>query len=278
MLDQKCLLAVFAHPDDEALTVGGVIRASSDLGIKTALICATRGEAGQISDPALATPETLGAVRESELREACRILGVSDLSFLEYHDGTLAQAPEDEAVERIVRTLRRLRPQVVITFDANGGYGHTDHMAIHHFTRMAFQRAGDHSCYPAHLSEGLAAHAPQKLYYAGFARGTMAGIRQAMQEAGGDFRPGGDQATIPLEEMGTADDRITTTIPLDDRLLAIKKEVWSAHRTQNPPGSFLSQLPDAIMQPWLGTERLVLAWPAGAPGDGSEHDIFAGVV
>src|SRR5205085_6693034 len=90
-MEQRCLLAAFAHPDDEAFGTAGVFRKYRDEGARTALVCATRGEEGEISDPALATPETLGKVREQELREACRIIGVEDLSFLDYRDGSLAQ-------------------------------------------------------------------------------------------------------------------------------------------------------------------------------------------
>jgi LmbE family N-acetylglucosaminyl deacetylase len=77
-MEQRCLLAAFAHPDDEAFGTAGVFRKYRDEGARTALVCATRGEEGQISDPALATPQTLGQVREQELREACRIIGVED--------------------------------------------------------------------------------------------------------------------------------------------------------------------------------------------------------
>src|SRR5205085_10966727 len=90
-MEQRCVLAAFAHPDDEAFGTAGVFRKYRDEGARTALVCATRGEEGEISDPALATPETLGQVREQQLREACRIIGVEDLSFLDYRDGSLAQ-------------------------------------------------------------------------------------------------------------------------------------------------------------------------------------------
>src|SRR5919201_4041473 len=106
----------------------------------TALVCATRGEEGEISDLALATPETLGQVREQELREACRIIGIEDLSFLDYRDGSLAQADPREATGRLVRQIRRVRPQVVVTFDVNGGHRPRRHMAIHRLTLPAFQQ------------------------------------------------------------------------------------------------------------------------------------------
>jgi N-acetyl-1-D-myo-inositol-2-amino-2-deoxy-alpha-D-glucopyranoside deacetylase len=108
-MEQQCLLAAFAHPDDEAFGTAGVFRKYRDEGARTALVCATRGEEGEISDPALATPETLGQVREQELREACRIIGVEDLSVLDYRDGSLAQADPTEATGRLVRQIRRVR-------------------------------------------------------------------------------------------------------------------------------------------------------------------------
>ncbi len=276
-MEHKCLLGVFAHPDDESFAVGGVLRMYADAGIRTALVCATRGEAGEISDPTLATPETLGRVREQEMCDACVILGVSDLTFLDYRDGTLAQVPRDEAVGRVVRCIRRLRPQVVVTFDANGGYGHTDHIAAHQITNQAFEQAGDPACYPEQLADGLSAYAPQKLYYSALARSTGSQLRAYLQKAGINFAPGGDQATIPAEQMGTPDELITTVIPLSDRIYETKVRAWAAHRTQNDPNDFLNRLPPDIGRLLRGTERFVLAFPPGAPGNGAEHDLFTGV-
>ena len=277
-MEQKCLLGVFAHPDDESFAVGGVFRMYADAGIRVALVCATRGEGGEISDPALATPDTLGQTRERELRDACALLGVSDLTFLDYRDGTLAQAPREEAVGRLVRQIRRLRPQVVVTFDANGGYGHTDHIAIHQITNQAFEQAGDPACYPEQLVDGLSPYAPQKLYYSALARSAGNQLRVYLQIAGINFAPGGNQATIPPEQMGTPDELITTVIPLDDRLYDTKLRAWAAHRTQNSADDFLNRLPPEIGRIVRGTERFVLARPPGAPGNGAEHDLFAGVV
>ena len=150
------LMAVFAHPDDESFGIGGTLaRYGADPGVRVVLVCATRGEAGEISNPELASSERLGEVREQELRCACRTLGVEDLFFLDYRDsgmaGTaenedpraLAQADFDEAVGKIVAHIRREQPDVVVTFDENGGYGHPDHIAIHHLTKAAFAAAAD---------------------------------------------------------------------------------------------------------------------------------------
>ena len=277
-MEQRCLLAAFAHPDDEAFGTAGVFRKYRDEGATTALVCATRGEEGHISDPTLATAQTLGQVREQELREACRIIGIEDLSFLDYHDGSLAQADPIEATGRLGRQIRRVRPQVVVTFDANGGYGHRDHMAIHRLTVAAFQQAGDPTCYPEQLAEGLRPYAPQKLYFTAFARSVMRTMREALREAGAaDFRPGGNAATIPLEEMGTPDALITTTITLDERQLDAKLRAMRAHRTQMNPRNPINLLSPEAIRAWLGTERFVRASPPAGSRDADEHDLFAGV-
>ncbi len=110
------VMGIYAHPDDEAFSLAGSFARVTDAGHMAALLCATRGERGEIADPALATPETLGSVREQELRQACAEVGVDDVSFLGYSDGELAQAAEAEAVGRIVAHLRRFKPDVVVTF------------------------------------------------------------------------------------------------------------------------------------------------------------------
>jgi LmbE family N-acetylglucosaminyl deacetylase len=235
-MDQRCLLGVFAHPDDE-VSMAGAYRRYHDAGVRTALICATRGEEGEISDPALATRETLGLVREQELRVACRIMGIADLTFLDYRDGQLAAADPAEATGRIVRQIRRLRPQVIVTFDANGGYGHRDHIAIHRLTMAAFRQTGDVAAYPEHRADGLEPYAPQKLYFVAFPRATMRRLmEQALRDQPG-FQPFGAVATIPVQEMGTADERVTTTLPLDDALYAVRQAAMRAPHAAEPEWS-----------------------------------------
>lgn len=275
-MEQKCFLAVYAHPDDESFSVAGMFRKYHDAGIKTALICATRGEGGAISDPALATAETLGRVREHELRESCRILGVDDLSFLDYRDGTLAEVDEVEAVGRIVYHIRRLRPQVVVTFDANGDYGHPDHIAIHRLTISAFQKAGDSTCYPEQLRDGLRPHAPHKLYAHALAWSVMRKVFQQIRAGGSRPAPGGDAATIPVHQMGTPDEQITTLAPLEGWQLAAKMAAMQAHRTQaNPDGPFY-HFPSGAVREWLEMERFRLIYPPNTQA--REDDLFVGVM
>jgi LmbE family N-acetylglucosaminyl deacetylase len=156
------LLCLFAHPDDESLGMGGTLAKYAAEGVETYLVCATRGERGWMGEekdnPGL---EALGRLREGELRAACAVLGIRDVQFLDYLDGDLDQAPPAEAIAKLVSHLRRVRPQVVVTFGPEGAYGHPDHIAICQFTHAALVRAAD-AAHP----DPQPPHVVSKLYYA----------------------------------------------------------------------------------------------------------------
>ncbi|MFL6336164.1 MAG: PIG-L deacetylase family protein [Pyrinomonadaceae bacterium] len=154
MADARVILCVFAHPDDESFMAAGVACKYAEEGARVALVTATLGEEGGAGDPPVCTKEELPAVREAELRRAVEILGIGSLDLLGYRDKQLASAPVDEIREKLVRLLRRHRPQVVITFDPNGSNAHTDHVAISRFTSDAVQAAADARFFP----EAGAAH------------------------------------------------------------------------------------------------------------------------
>jgi LmbE family N-acetylglucosaminyl deacetylase len=155
------LMAVLAHPDDESLGLGGMLARVASEGVGTYVLTATRGERGRFGDgEPHPGPEALGRIREAELRAAARELGVTEVSLLDYLDGDLDRADPVEAVGRIVGHLRRVRPQVVVTFDPFGGYGHPDHVAISQFTAAAVVAAAD-SRHPAPGEP----HRVSKLYY-----------------------------------------------------------------------------------------------------------------
>ena len=162
MTDLK-LLAVFAHPDDEAMGMGATLAKYSEEGVETSLVCATRGERGwfgpEEQNPGLGA---LGQLREKELRHAVETLGMRDLHFLDYIDGDLDQANHAEAIGKIVTHIRAIQPQVVVTMPPDGNYGHPDHIAIGQFTAAAIVCAADASYKDVH---GLPAHRVSKLYY-----------------------------------------------------------------------------------------------------------------
>jgi LmbE family N-acetylglucosaminyl deacetylase len=143
------ILSILAHPDDESFVVGGTAGWAATRGDSMALVTATRGGAGKTGQPPLCTQAELPAVRERELRTACAILGIADLTLLDYPDRELATAPVAEIREALVAVVRRVRPHVVITFDPNGTNLHPDHIAISRFTMDAVTAAADPRWFPA---------------------------------------------------------------------------------------------------------------------------------
>ncbi len=179
------LLALLAHPDDESLGVGGILATYAAEGIETFVLTATRGQAGRFrgvregEGPEHPGRAALARVREAELRAAAAVLGVRELTLLDYDDGALDQAAPVAAVRRIAREIRRIRPQVVVTFAPDGGYGHPDHIAISQFAAAAIVAAAD----PRHEA-GVppAPHAVSKFYYMAWPAGPWAAYQEAFKK------------------------------------------------------------------------------------------------
>jgi LmbE family N-acetylglucosaminyl deacetylase len=157
------LLAVFAHPDDESMGMGATLAKYAAEGVATHLVCASRGERGwfgpEDQNPGL---ERLGHIRTRELENAVKELGMSSLAFLGYIDGDVDRTDPADAIEKIVTHIRRIKPQVVVTFGHDGIYGHPDHIAIGQFTNAAIVCAAD----PEYKDlDNLAPHRVLKLYY-----------------------------------------------------------------------------------------------------------------
>ena len=142
------LMAVLAHPDDESLGVGGALAKYASEGVEVFLLTATRGDSGRYrgyrsDDPRHPGSLALATIREAELRAAASALGVREVTLLDYRDQHLDCANPRDAVASIVRHLRRVRPDVVVTFGPDGAYGHPDHIAISQFTTAAIVAAAD---------------------------------------------------------------------------------------------------------------------------------------
>jgi LmbE family N-acetylglucosaminyl deacetylase len=148
LTEERVILCVFAHPDDESFMAAGTACRYSEEGVRVALVTATLGEEGGAGDPPVCTREELPAVREAELRRAADILGIASVDLLGYRDKQLAAAPHAEVREKLVGLIRRHRPQVVITFDPNGSNAHADHVAVSRFTSDAVQAATDARFFP----------------------------------------------------------------------------------------------------------------------------------
>lgn len=270
------LMGIFAHPDDESFGMAGTMARATMGSHPVAIVCATRGEEGKIADPSLATQENLGQVREQELRNACAAVGVTDVSFLDYIDGHLADADVTEAVGRVVHHLRRFRPDVVVTFAPNGGYGHVDHMAIHRITLAALEAATNAARYP---EIGLEAHHVRKVYFQAMPRERVLQMRDEARKRGEDFIPGGDEATIPVEEMGTPMSDITTFVKLSDSEFAAKLRSMTSHATQMPADSPWARATPEELRTFMGTEVFQLTLPplSDRAYPTPEDDVFAGL-
>jgi LmbE family N-acetylglucosaminyl deacetylase len=250
------ILAVFAHPDDEGFGVGGTLAMLVARGHRLTLVCATNGDVGQISDLALATPESLGRVRQQELRDAMSVTGVADLRFLNYRDSGMAgtadndnpaslyQAPAETVVGRVRDILDEVKPDLVITHDLTGGYGHPDHITISRHTTGAVE-----GCDPAPL-----------LYYLCFPRSSFQRMWRKMLDLGIKPPFGGDD----VELMGTDDDDVTTVKDITE-FLQVKKDSVNCHRTQIDPNGAFSQLPEEFIDEIMSTEYFYLVQPSGGP-------------
>ena len=277
----KTLLALFAHPDDEAFGTGGTLSQYAAAGADVTLVCTTRGEVGEIAEGTGATPETLGEVREAELRCAAETVGVRELIFLGYRDSGMAgtaenadprayvNAPADEVVSQLVGIIRRVRPQVVITFEPNGSYGHPDHIAIHHHTVAAFHAAADGTRYP---EQGPAWQAP-RLFYTAIPRSFFLRMRDEMAALGMDtsgfarFEEGGGG--------GWPDEQVNVVMDVADAVEA-KWSALNCHRTQFGPGNLFRRLPEPTVKEMMRREYFALAWPEQELGTRFD-DLFTGV-
>jgi LmbE family N-acetylglucosaminyl deacetylase len=176
------LMAVLAHPDDESLGMGGTLAKYAREDVDVFLLTATRGDRGRFrgrpsSDPEHPGPSALASIREAELRAAASVLGVREVSLLDYQDQLLDSVNPREAVEHIARELRRVRPDVVLTFGPDGGYGHPDHIAISQFTTAAVVAAAGDTLGADDAGEP---HSISKLYYLAWPTSTYAAYQSVV--------------------------------------------------------------------------------------------------
>jgi mycothiol S-conjugate amidase len=281
------LLSVHAHPDDEASKGAGSVARYSDEGIHCVLVCCTGGEAGDILNPAVDTPEVrarLSEVRREELQASVDAIGYSALHWLGYHDSGMpdtetnarpdnfANAPLDEAIGRLVRIVRAERPQVMITYgDDRKFYPHPDHIRVHEISGPAFDAAGDPDLFP----DAGEPWQPSKLYYTGWSRRRVLALHEAHIARGEES---------PFERWFEADfpdqDHEFTTMIDVGEYLPRRRAALLAHRTQVDPEGFWMRLPDDVLREIYPWEEYVLARSlvdTGVPVGELEDDLFAGL-
>lgn len=266
MNDSLRLMCVLAHPDDESLGTGGTLAKYAAEGVETYLVTATRGERGWFGDEKdYPGSEALGKMRETELLNAARELGIREVRFLDYMDGDLDQANPVEAVEKIVSHLRRVRPHVVITFDPSGGYGHPDHIAICQFTTAAVLAAAD-----SNYSDTASPHSVAKLYYTAWTPGKFA----AYESVFGELTMHVDDITRRTTPW--SDWAVTSIIDTASYWNTVWKAV-SCHKTQLAAYGQLEYLAPEHHKALWGAQEYYRALSLVNGGRARETDLFKGL-
>jgi LmbE family N-acetylglucosaminyl deacetylase len=273
----KTLLAVHAHPDDETVTMGGTLARYSADGVRTVVVTCTHGDLGEVDGARVPIEADVGTLRDRELEAAARCLGVSRLVNLGYFDSGMAGWAENhrpgaffaaglaEASARLLEIIREERPQVLVSYDQTGGYGHPDHLKAHQVAVAAFALAAGSEV------------APGKLYFVRFPLGWSRAFVRALRDAGIDApgsAPSGSDAGPDVHEIGVADDLVTTAIDISAYVPA-KLAALACHASQFPPTHFLRRMPPALAARLWHYEYFSRESPA-APGE-PETDLFAGL-
>lgn len=272
MEEKLRLLAVLAHPDDESLGFGGTLAKYAATGVETYLVTATRGEAGRLGSLGrTCDPLLVGSVREAELRAAARVLGIREVSILGYRDGAVDQVPPTIAIGGIASHVRRIQPDVIITFGADGGYGHPDHIAISQFTTAAALCAADSEYRPADRQPAVSApHRTSKLYQ-------LAWRQDKWDAYQADFRK--LTSTVDgVERQATPWPDWTITTELDTS--AFWPTVWQAvckHQTQMSIYERLEQITDEQQVALWGSQEFYRVFSSVNGGRKLEADLFEGL-
>lgn len=259
---------MFAHPDDEAFGSGGTLARYAALGARVTVACATRGEAGKVTDDALGTVADVGVLREQEMADACAALGAQPPEFLGYRDSgrlerfrkddalALANADPHEVEDRILELVERVRPQVMLTFDPHGIYGHPDHVAIHRAATAAFFSSGNR-----------VQPAPLRLFYSSMPHAVMHRYQQLIGR--------GPLFGLDPARYGVSDDSIAARLDISG-FRTHKEAAIRAHRSQVGPSSSFGGAPPEALEMRYSTETFTLGgargpvprWPLGGLFDG----------
>ncbi len=282
MTNEKVLLAVLAHPDDETFGMGGTLALYAHQGVKVHLVCATRGEVGEIPEGMMDGYKSVADLREDELTQAGKTLGLSSINFLGYRDSGMPGSPDnlhaqalaaadlDEVTGKVVHFIRLLRPQIVLTFDPIGGYRHPDHIAIQKATEKAFYEAADIKKFPGDLS----AYTAQKLYFHTMPKGFLRFGILLMRLMGRDPHKFGRNGDIDLAAI--AEVSFPKNAVIDYRSVAEIRELAAAcHASQGGTQITSGGLIGRIRRFFGSKDLFMRAYPT--PTKRIERDLFEGI-
>ncbi|MFZ0545345.1 MAG: PIG-L deacetylase family protein [Candidatus Promineifilaceae bacterium] len=283
MTEHYALLAVLAHPDDESYGPGGTLARYAHSGVDVHVAIATDGAAGSIDEKWQGDRSRLAEARAEELKAATKILGVT-LHTLNYrdsgyigdeankHPAAFINSDEDEAVCKVVKLIREIRPQVILTHDETGGYFHPDHIQCYKITTAAFYAAGDPEKYP---EIGLPSYQPKKLYYSALSNRWIRFMVRLMRLRGIDPTRVGRNKDVDLTRLGVDPARITTRINYRD-YWDIKVAAGTEHGSQGGGSSFTRLIPKLLQKLFFANETFMRIYPPPTPGL-KEKDFFEGL-
>jgi LmbE family N-acetylglucosaminyl deacetylase len=237
----KTLVFFGAHPDDESFGVGSTLAQYAASGVKVYYVCSTGGELGTVDQKHLQGHDTIEELRAAELKCAAEVLGLAGVFYLGYRDSgmrgsadnkhpdSLVMAPLEEVAGRAVKIIREIKPDIVVTHDAGGGYGHPDHIVTHDMTEKAFFAAGDTGQYP----EAGPAFQPRKLYFAVRPRRLMKMMVRLMPLFGQDPHHFGRNKDIDFTKMIGVEYPVHAVISLKKQSIAIRNRAVACHKSQS---------------------------------------------
>lgn len=271
MAEPLRLLAVLAHPDDESMGVGGVIAKYAADGVEVSLVVATRGQRGRFhghpqGDARHPGPDTLAKLREQELQAAAAVLGIRDVTLLDYEDQALDRAEPADAIGRIAHHIRRLRPQVVVTFGPDGTYGHPDHIAISQLTGGAIVAAARDDA----RDGGAAGHEVSKFYYLVWPQDMLDAFDHAYRRLVSQV-DGVERRVVAWPEW-----QITTIVDTRDEWQTVWRAV-SCHQSQVSAYERLMHLPDDQHTALWGRQCFYRVFSRVNGGRAREVDLFEGL-
>jgi len=276
----KTLLAVLAHPDDESFGLGGTLALYASRGYDVYYVCATRGEAGSVDEEHLNGFKDIAEMRTDELMRAAKELGLKDVFFLGYRDSGMPgmdanqrpnaqiNAPIEEVAGKVVKYIRDLKPEVVLTFDPIGGYKHPDHIHIHKATVFAFANADNESFYP----EAGEPFKPQAMYFQVFPRWFLRFMTRVMPLFGKDPSKWGKNGDINLKELAEVD--FPVHVRLDVRSVSEAKHRASACHASQGGGQMRRGLMGFITKVFGEHEDYMRAFPPVGKGFRRGRDLF----
>ena len=269
------LMAVLAHPDDESLGMGGTLAKYARDGVEVFLLTATRGDGGRFrghprGDPQHPGKSALATIREAELRAAAAVLGIYEVTLLDYEDQHLDAANPSQAIAHIARELRRVRPDVVVTFGPDGAYGHPDHIAICQFTTAAVVAAADCAFAVAGDESGRRPHSVAKLYYLAWPTSTWAAYESALRKLSSTV-DGVERTANPWPDWA-----ITTMIDTRDLWATVWRAV-ACHQSQLVAYERLQGLSLEHHQSLWGRQSFYRVFSTVNGGRTRETDLFEGV-